>query len=108
MGGHILLWGGVGWGGGIRASIEPCRNYDFAAEKLICRGKLTVPGLHPMEGDPYGGGSVPVLDTFNLPRQSGFAAAKYRASAIAAPKINRGTCRGNIACETRRFVPLFF
>ena len=56
----------------------------------------------------YGGGSVPVLDTFNLPRQCGFAAAKYRASAIAAPKISRGTCRGNIACETRRFVPLFF
>ena len=28
-----------------------------------------------------------------------FAAAKYRASAIAAPKISRGTCRGNIACE---------
>ena len=37
-----------------------------------------------------------------------FAAAKYRASAIAAPKISRGTCRGNIACETRRFVPIFF
>ena len=48
----------------------------------------------------YGGGSVPVLDTFNLPRQPQQLPRQKLAGALAAAI--------SPASETRRFVPLFF